>query len=103
MMQLTGFEKASFSHLLDALNYGAPPHGGIAIGKQFPFYELSEASHRSSSGLGFDRLMSILCKTQSIRDVIAFPKTSVGTDLLFRSPGAVNKNVLHQYGIEPRS
>jgi len=82
MMQLSEFEKASFRHLLDALKYGAPPHGGIAI--------------------GFDRLMSIICKTQSIRDVIAFPKTSVGTDLLFGSPAAVNKNVLYQYGIEPR-
>jgi len=82
ILQLNEFEKASFGHLLDALKYGAPPHGGIAI--------------------GFDRLLSILCKTQSIREVIAFPKTSVGTDMLFRSPAAVNKNVLYQYGIEPR-
>jgi len=81
ILQLSELEMASFGHLLDALKYGAPPHGGIA--------------------LGFDRLMAILCKTQSIRDVIAFPKTSVGTDLLFRSPAAVDKNVLYQYGIRP--
>jgi len=81
ILQLSELEMASFGHLLDALKYGAPPHGGIA--------------------LGFDRLMAILCRTQSIRDVIAFPKTSVGTDLLFRSPAPVDKNVLYQYGIQP--
>ena len=43
--------------------------------------------------------MSILCKTQSIRDVIAFPKTSAGTDPLFKSPATVAKDVLSQYGI----
>lgn len=46
--------------------------------------------------------MAMLCKTQSIRDVIAFPKTSAGTDLLFKSPAAVDQSVLHQYGIQPR-
>jgi len=81
ILRLSELEKASFRHLLDALKYGAPPHGGIA--------------------LGFDRLMAILCRTRSIRDVIAFPKTSVGTDLLFKSPAAVDSNILYQYGIQP--
>ncbi len=48
---------------------------------------------------GFDRLMAILCGTATIRDVIAFPKTGAGTDALFRSPSAVDKGVLAQYGI----
>ncbi|KAJ6510026.1 tRNA synthetases class II-domain-containing protein [Mycena vitilis] len=82
ILQLSEQEKLPFSQLLHALRCGAPPHGGIA--------------------LGFDRLMAILCKTQSIRDVIAFPKTSVGTDLLFKSPAVVNGQVLEQYGIQPR-
>ncbi|KAH7916741.1 hypothetical protein BJ138DRAFT_1169052 [Hygrophoropsis aurantiaca] len=82
ILQLSTSEMSSFGHLLHALKCGAPPHGGIA--------------------LGFDRLMSILCKTQSIRDVIAFPKTSAGTDPLFKSPSAIDNDVLHQYGIQPR-
>ncbi|CCM03399.1 uncharacterized protein FIBRA_05530 [Fibroporia radiculosa] len=72
-------ETTSFAHLLHALRCGAPPHGGFAF--------------------GFDRLMAILCKTDSIRDVIAFPKTSVGTDLLFKSPAPASREVLAQYGI----
>lgn len=43
--------------------------------------------------------MSILCKTPSIRDVIAFPKTGNGTDLLFESPASARSEVLDQYGI----
>ncbi|KAJ6539131.1 tRNA synthetases class II-domain-containing protein [Mycena capillaripes] len=82
ILQLSEEEKSPFSQLLHALRCGAPPHGGIA--------------------LGFDRLMTILCKTQSIRDVIAFPKTSVGTDLLFKSPAVVSEKVLEQYGIQPQ-
>ncbi|KAH6914833.1 aspartyl-tRNA synthetase [Coprinopsis sp. MPI-PUGE-AT-0042] len=81
VLQLSDQEKAPFNHLLQALRCGAPPHGGIA--------------------LGFDRLMSILCKTSSIRDVIAFPKTSGGTDLLFKSPATVGEGTLEQYGIRP--
>ncbi|KAE9399020.1 hypothetical protein BT96DRAFT_965777 [Gymnopus androsaceus JB14] len=83
VLQLSEQEKAPFDQLLHALQCGAPPHGGIA--------------------LGFDRLMSILCKTQSIRDVIAFPKTAGGTDLLFKSPAVVDAEVLEQYGIQPSS
>ncbi|TFK56061.1 aspartyl-tRNA synthetase [Heliocybe sulcata] len=82
ILQLDSTEQASFDHLLHALKCGAPPHGGMA--------------------LGFDRLMAILCKTQSIRDVIAFPKRGSGTDMLFKSPAPVPKSVLYQYGIQPR-
>jgi len=81
VLRLSEQEKAPFNHLLHALRCGAPPHGGIA--------------------LGFDRLMSILCKTQSIRDVVAFPKTASGSDLLFKSPAPGDKEVLKQYGIQP--
>ena len=56
--------------------------------------------HVGGGDLGFDRLMSILCKTQSIRDVIAFPKTSGGTDLMFKSPAPVDAQTLKQYGIQ---
>ncbi|KAI0786332.1 tRNA synthetases class II-domain-containing protein [Abortiporus biennis] len=83
VLQLDEKEKSSFKHLLHALKCGAPPHGGIA--------------------LGFDRLMSILCKTESIRDVIAFPKTGSGTDLLFKSPAPVSAETLREYGIQQRN
>ncbi|KAG7448970.1 uncharacterized protein BT62DRAFT_985392 [Guyanagaster necrorhizus] len=72
-------ERKPFNHLLQALRCGAPPHGGIA--------------------LGFDRLMAILCNSSSIRDVIAFPKTSSGTDMLFESPAPVPDYTLRQYGL----
>ncbi|KAG6890943.1 hypothetical protein C0995_000900 [Termitomyces sp. Mi166 len=83
ILKLDEAEKEPFQHLLHALQCGAPPHGGIA--------------------LGLDRMMAMLCNTQSIRDVIAFPKTATGTDLLFRSPAPVSNEVLIQYGIQPRS
>ncbi|GLB33583.1 putative tRNA synthetases class II (D, K and N) [Lyophyllum shimeji] len=83
VLQLSETEKAPFQHLLHALQCGAPPHGGIA--------------------LGFDRLMAMLCNTQSIRDVIAFPKASTGADLLFKSPAPIDNEVLHEYGIQSRS
>lgn len=80
VLQLTEAEIKSFDHLLKALKYGAPPHGGIA--------------------LGFDRLMSIICNTKSIRDVIAFPKTTGGTDPVFRSPSAIPDEALKLYGLK---
>ncbi|KAH9482616.1 Aspartate--tRNA ligase, mitochondrial [Psilocybe cubensis] len=82
ILGLTDEEKHPFQQLLHALQCGAPPHGGIA--------------------LGLDRIMAILCKTQSIRDVIAFPKSASGTDLLFKSPAAVSREALEEYGIMPR-
>ncbi|KAI0773883.1 hypothetical protein C8Q74DRAFT_791548 [Fomes fomentarius] len=83
VLQLNEQEKSSFNHLLHALRCGAPPHGGFAF--------------------GFDRLMAILCKTTSIRDVIAFPKTAAGTDLLFKSPSPSTAQVLAQYALRPLS
>jgi aspartyl-tRNA synthetase len=72
-----------FGYLLDAFRFGAPPHGGIA--------------------LGFDRLIAILCGTPSIRDVIAFPKTAKGTCLMTDSPSPVSPRQLRDLHIEIKS
>jgi aspartyl-tRNA synthetase len=74
--------KERFGYMLDAFRYGAPPHGGIA--------------------LGFDRLIAILCGAASIRDVIAFPKTAKGTDLMTDSPAAVDPKQLRELYLELR-
>src|SRR6266498_835196 len=75
--------KLRFGYLLDAFRYGAPPHGGIA--------------------LGFDRLLAILCGTPSIRDVIAFPKTAKGTCLMTESPASVAPRQLRDLHIEVKA
>jgi aspartyl-tRNA synthetase len=72
--------KARFGYMLEAFRYGAPPHGGIA--------------------LGFDRMIAILCGTPSIRDVIAFPKTAKGADLMTDSPAGVEARQLRDLYLE---
>ncbi|MCL1911425.1 MAG: aspartate--tRNA ligase [Leptospirales bacterium] len=72
--------KLRFSFLLDALQYGAPPHGGLA--------------------LGLDRIMMILLKRESIREVIAFPKTQKGQCLMSGAPASVAKEQLKELAIK---
>jgi aspartyl-tRNA synthetase len=72
--------QAKFGFLLDALKYGAPPHGGIAF--------------------GIDRIVAILAGRDSIRDVIAFPKTASGSDPLTGAPAAVDTAQLAELGVK---
>ncbi|MEY2407882.1 MAG: aspartyl-tRNA synthetase [Verrucomicrobiota bacterium] len=72
--------RSRFGYMLEAFRYGAPPHGGIA--------------------LGFDRLIAILCGVTSIREVIAFPKTAKGTCLMTESPSTVTPRQLRDLHIE---
>ena len=71
--------QARFGFLLDALRYGAPPHGGIAM--------------------GLDRIVTALAGLDSIRDVIAFPKAASGADPLTGAPAPVDPAQLRELGL----
>jgi aspartyl-tRNA synthetase len=71
--------KDKFGYLLDAFEYGTPPHGGIAF--------------------GFDRLVMLLAGRTNLRETIAFPKTASATDLLMDAPSEVDQAQLEQLHI----
>jgi aspartyl-tRNA synthetase len=75
-------QRQKFGFLLDALTYGAPPHGGIAF--------------------GFDRIVALMAGVEQIRDVIAFPKTQRGQDLLVEAPAPVSEQQLRELHIRIR-
>jgi aspartyl-tRNA synthetase len=83
IMELIGFSieeaKAQFGHMLEAFEYGAPPHGGIAP--------------------GIDRLVALMAGEPNIREVMAFPKTAQATDLMSDSPSPVVKKQLDELHI----
>jgi aspartyl-tRNA synthetase len=76
-------QRRKFGFLLDALQYGAPPHGGIAF--------------------GLDRIVALMCGVESIRDVIAFPKTQRGQDLLVDTPAPATEQQLRELHIRVRA
>ena len=84
IFEVLGYSKEQvsdrFGQILDAFEYGAPPHGGIAP--------------------GIDRLLMVLLGKESIRDVIAFPKTQSQMDPLFGSPSAIDGSQLEELNIQ---
>ena len=82
LLQISDEEaRMRFGFFLDALEYGTPPHGGIA--------------------LGLDRVVAILCGESSIREVIAFPKTAQAVDLMADAPSTVSQKQLRELHLKP--
>ena len=73
-------QQKKFGHMLEAFTFGAPPHGGFAP--------------------GIDRIVMILQNEPNIREVIAFPKTGEGRDLMMGSPSAISEKQLKELGIK---
>lgn len=105
MLQMLNIDPTSLNYFLNALKYGAPPHGGIAIGtksyfnKQFFIKNLIIIIIRLFV-VGLDRYISILCRAQSIRDVIAFPKTVDGNDLMTGAPADISEQERDLYHLK---
>jgi aspartyl-tRNA synthetase len=83
-LEIMGYDeeriKRNFGHMIEALGSGTPPHGGIAW--------------------GLDRLLMVLLNEPNIREVIAFPKTGEGKDLLMQAPAPANAKSLKELGLE---
>jgi aspartyl-tRNA synthetase len=75
--------KKQFGFLMEAFEYGAPPHGGIAF--------------------GFDRLCALFGGSESIRDYIAFPKNNAGRDMMIDTPSTISEEQLKELGIQVRN
>lgn len=84
MFEILGFTaedaQAQFGFLMNAFDFGAPPHGGIAF--------------------GFDRLCSLFGGSDSIRDYIAFPKNNAGRDVMIDSPSNISNQQLDELGVQ---
>jgi aspartyl-tRNA synthetase len=82
VLQMSDERMKDFAHLIEVLRAGCPPHAGLA--------------------LGFDRLIAVMMGRESVRDVIAFPKSGKGEDMLVKSPTKMTEGQLETYHLKLR-